>query len=274
MMNNQYLFTFLAPPKRSNSAGINAVWDLYEAFKHAGQAVLMLVINESTGELTAYEPEPKLRIFSNDNIVAIYPDTIIGNPINAKHVVRYQLNRFGALGGSMPEEGDFILSHSRIFGKADFVLYNANSFTEALDYRTYNRINQHALMSAYYVGKGNVENVNNLLKPHYCLEITKDFPRTRRQLYVLLAESVNNFYCFDNLTSLALEAKILGCNVEFVGCEENQDSEILTSWRTYEIIDIATQYIKSYQSRVNQLIETLLPWIAARNMNPSQLPGV
>lgn len=54
----------------------------------------------------------------NDDAIVVYPEITIGNPLNAKNVVRWILNKPGKLGGD------------GIYGKEDIVFYLSDAFTD------------------------------------------------------------------------------------------------------------------------------------------------
>lgn len=205
-----FLYAILAPQPKHSSAGTVALWKMADMLMKIG-ANVMTITYGLDGTLINGGANCDPTQFDTDHIIAIYPDIAIGNPLNAKHIVHYQLNRFGVLGGSMPSNDGFILNHSKAFGVCHHVLYNPFSLAEAVEYAEVNRgFDKYRYLKLMYQGKGDAG--DNKVFNKCILEITREWPVNRCQLYKLLEVSAE-LYSYDSLSSLNLEAIILGVKV-------------------------------------------------------------
>jgi hypothetical protein len=102
------------------SAGIKILYKLHDAIKETGREVYLLNHGRSplkqkwkTSRLVSkLNRERETRIF-----VAIYTESIIGNPLKARNRIRWILNYPGLLGGEAEFEQEYILAYSHNIAK-------------------------------------------------------------------------------------------------------------------------------------------------------------
>lgn len=94
-----------APSYTHISAGVRALHLLVHSLNEAGQRAYLWPENP-VGYATNPElntpivtQHPQWQNYYQDNFIAVYPDIVRGNPLNAKHVVRWLLAPRGAFGG-------------------------------------------------------------------------------------------------------------------------------------------------------------------------------
>lgn len=148
--------------------------------------------------------------------IVIYPEGIFGNPLNAKHVVRYLLNRESAFGGpgmgASPE--DYLLTYSRWFHPTAPVLYYPVFEGELLIRSARLNGEEPRTLDAYYIGKGAA--LGPCAPVARAVEITRAWPENKSKLYDLL-ENIRIFYSYDWLSSTLADAALMGCEVRLIG---------------------------------------------------------
>ena len=140
--------------------------------------------------------------------IVLYPEVMLGNPLNAAKIVRYFGNREGYCNGKKIAIGpnDFLLAHSRATrANADCILFNSE-IKPVFNNEGAPPPMQRSL-DATYVGKGylygQVGQVNN------SLYISRDWPKPQEQLAILL-RGVRIFYTWDSWTQTNVEAVLCG----------------------------------------------------------------
>lgn len=193
-------YSVMTPPYNPTSGGIKVMWGLYGWLLSKGQTVY---VNAQ---------------YDNNDFVAIYPEIYRGNPANAKHVVRYILQKPGMMGSILPtgqfqsgpvefDKNDKIYVFSRMYDTwgvdDDHVLFlpiiNTYLFKDQKKKRT---------MKAFYVGKGNNLNTH----PAGAFEITREFASDQQALADLL-NKCQALYCYDPATAMTEIARLCGCRV-------------------------------------------------------------
>lgn len=157
------------------------------------------------------------------NDIVIYPEHVSGNPLNARCVVRYLLNKpyyiFGY--GVEYDESDYILSFSQLISKVLPYLYIL--IDERTTYEDIRRENpKREMVCSVYFGKCNPEvlkNSKNILrriqkKYKDVNVITRQYP-DRMSALRMIAES-DLMVSFDPLSNLNYEATLLGTPVFMV----------------------------------------------------------
>lgn len=145
--------------------------------------------------------------------IIIYPEIIFGNPLSGKNIVRYLLNKEGALKpwGMNSSAGDFYLTHSKMFrDHFDFLLFNPPTINWLPEIEI--KPLEHRSIDVSYLGKGIKYGFEKIIQG--TLEITRQWPNSQGQLRLLLSNS-RYFFCFDALTSTALDAILCG-SVPFI----------------------------------------------------------
>lgn len=159
----------------------------------------------------------------NRNYV-IYPETMLGNTLNAKYVIRYFGNKDGTLKGEKIKmhATDFVLSHSKvIYSGAHHVLFFAkvNPLFHCRDAQPASV----RTLDLTYVGKGNlygeVVNLDNTVG------LGRTWPETKDQLATLL-RSCRFFYTWDSWTQMNVEALYCGAIPVFLRKMPWTDAEI------------------------------------------------
>ena len=110
-------FVVSAPPYTDKSAGVVMLYLLRDELKGLGY----------DAEIVLFDT---IKPISDDTIV-IYPEVIEGNPLKAKNVVRYFLNREGLASGNRvnPSSDDFILAFNASFMKVPKPLLDTKNLT-------------------------------------------------------------------------------------------------------------------------------------------------
>lgn len=205
----KFRFYMLAPPYWHGSAGNVVMHELVSDVQALGyEARWVSFIPSADGQSDAYDWDAAHGIGDAD-AVAIYPEIVIGNPLRARHVVRYVLNLPGALreGRTMQEDAnDFLLAYSPRFCSnahgmlTKLVLLPEPAHWDADEF-------EDRSINATYVGKG--RDLNECFLMPDSIEITRLDPPTREDLYDLLRQ-VKFFFSWDSVSAINFEAAMLG----------------------------------------------------------------
>lgn len=148
--------------------------------------------------------------------IGIYPEIAHGNPLKAKTVVRYMLNKPGVMashgvaGPTEFDKNDKIYVFSKIYDtfdvKRDHILFlpilNLNIFKDKKKKRT---------KTAYYVGKG--KDVGGY--PKNAIKITREIATNQEGLADLLNEC-QVMYSYEDPTAMNEIARLCGCPVKVI----------------------------------------------------------
>jgi hypothetical protein len=158
--------------------------------------------------------------------VVLYPEVVPGNPLAARHVVRYLLNFEGAFGGPGMQAAptDTLITYSRLFHPTAPVLCYPVFDPDLLVRARHVSSAVKRERKAFYIGKGALDGPCPEIPG--AVQITRGWPNSKTELHDLL-QSVDVFYTYDWLTSLCLDAALLGCEVRFLGGGKRYDSEAL-----------------------------------------------
>jgi tetratricopeptide (TPR) repeat protein len=141
----------------------------------------------------------------NDNAIVVYPEIAKGNPLNAKHVVRWILNKPGQLGGD------------GIFGENDMIFYYSKAFTCGKKNLNHLQImelygsmfedrKQNRKGSCYVMRKGGGREIQ-----HDLFDSTEIIDVTPSEELVKIFNEKKYFYCYDYASFLSLQAALCGC---------------------------------------------------------------
>jgi hypothetical protein len=217
-------FLIAAPPYSHQSGGIMVLHLLCDALCKAGHEAAIVFFHGGvapnfqwaiSNQVELYGPN-FMRVqlpmddgnamalnFLKDGIT-IYPDLIVGNPLSARHVVRYLLYKNEQYDGSADNE--FVLSYSKIY----------HSCPNAYLFRVFTDSNLHANGSMHwtkrtldctYFGKG--PNFTNCSVIPNTVLISRNWPEDKRQLGVLLRQC-RYFYTWDGASATNTDALICG----------------------------------------------------------------
>lgn len=204
-------YAISSPPFDITSGGIRVMWGLYGWLLAKGQIVFM----------NQYP--------TNQDFIAIYPEIVNGNPMRAKTVVRYMLNKAGVMGG-VDQYGNFTAGPTE-FDKTDKLYYFSRIFGKAQDdnhYMFLPIINTHLFKdqgkqrtkTCYLIGKG----TNRHEHPKDAVELTRAFATDQQALADLLNECTV-LYCYDKLSAMMEIARLCGCKVKYYGDYIEEDLE-------------------------------------------------
>ena len=143
--------------------------------------------------------------YNHESDIVIYPEIVPGNPLVAKRVVRYFLNRecFGYKDNRInPDTSDFILSfHSEYVDRPDFILFKPTfdlSKIEGVDFRE-----RH--LNTYYVGKATIDIQAPAIKAAINIGKIDD-----KVAYENMLSDAKYMYTYDPLTSVIRDAILFG----------------------------------------------------------------
>jgi hypothetical protein len=257
-------FVVWAPPYRNESSGVRVLHRLCHLLNCIGQTATI------TTEVT--HPDwntPVARAISDETIV-VYPEVVIGNPLNAKRVVRYVLNSPGLLGGEP------------VYDPAEMVFYYDDLFRAVAQAATsepladrklrisllepevfYDDRSAKRTYDCFYVGKGrSLRERAPLPGESAMVHIQSMFPPTRLGLANLL-RGCKTLYTYDNVSAIIHEGRVCGARVVFV-----------TDDGLIEYTDDFTGYESDYYdtAKIEHFVElTLARWPAGRSERPNDI---
>ncbi len=212
----------------SNSAGIRALYILADRLNRKGYRTY--VTSSFATDPTLRAPLISLtlakRLALTQDYTAVYPETIPGNPLGAKKVVRWVLNRPGLLDGE------------EIYDSQEVVFNYANAYASYIKNQVHGKLYLPTIDQTlffppaaegprtreyFYVGKAQYR--EGFFDREKVIEITRDSPH-RSTLGDLLRQA-KVLYCFDNSTIFAYEAVMCGCPVVVIpdGTQTRADYE-------------------------------------------------
>ena len=217
-----YQYVIVAPNFVSNSAGIYCLYKLCQDLRKKGFPTAIYGSRHTPNTLDApliSELHMKqLQEQHNNDMWVIYPETVMGNPLNFKNVARWVLNRPGILGGDEVYHLD-----EKIFVYSDvYMPYVKNTVQGKLCMPTFDstifyppkqkNIGEERGLACYYVGKSTFK--EGYFDTAETFEITRFNPA--KQELGKLFRSAKVLYSFDNSTALIYEAIACGCPVQII----------------------------------------------------------
>ncbi len=219
-------YVILAPSYRPISAGIYCMYRLCHELNRRGFRSYITGSARTTSHLTApLISRSKARRLCRGGFTAVYPETVFGNPLQARSVARWVLNRPGLLGGEA------------VFDESEMVFYYSDLYRPYIQNRVAGKlymptINEEIFfcddgdlskrsLECFYVGKSKWK--DGIVDRNRAFEITRGTP-PKRELGTLFRAS-RLLYCFDNSTILAYEALMCGCPVVIIpdGTQTKED---------------------------------------------------
>ena len=161
--------------------------------------------------------------------VAVYPETITGNPLAAQTVVRWVLNRPGLLGGdSIYADSELVFSYSEAFSPYITNRMAGNLYMPTVDEGLfYCKDTDQSVRNlvCFYIGKSQWK--PGYVDRHEAFEITRENPEKQELGKLFRASRV--MYCFDNSSIIIYEALLCGCPVVIIpdGTQSRSDFERL-----------------------------------------------
>ncbi len=189
-------YIIMAPPYRNNSGGVRAIYELRNHLESRGYEAKIF----QTGTALS-------------NSIVVYPETVSGNPMKGRTVVRYVLNYPGKLGGDESyDPKELIFTYSPVFYPTAPLL--TVPIIEPF-FRDYGLPREGG---CFWVGKGEGL-VDEIPETKGLTEITYDWPEDRKKLATLLNEK-EVFYSYDDCTAMIEEAHRCGCKVIVISGEQ------------------------------------------------------
>src|SRR3954467_1403087 len=217
-------------PYLSNSAGVNCLHRLCDELNRYGYPSFTTGGDVAAPHLNApIIDEESAAMLCGGGFVAIYPETVSGNPLNARTIIRWVLNRPGLLGGDkVYDDSELVFSYSDVFSP-----YINNTIVGKLHMPTiddslfycYDADLSKRSLECYYVGKSTWK--DGFVDPLQAFEINRQAPN-KKELGKLF-RSAKALYCFDNSTVLVYEALFCGCPVIVIpdGTHSKEDFAVL-----------------------------------------------
>lgn len=241
-----------------SSAGIRSLHKLVHLLNENGFYAYTTGRTNSEWTERHVDVEEAKKLAAEDSIV-VYPETIAGNPLGARIVVRYILAKPGLLGGPFTfdeSETKFCYSEplTKYVGDPPRILEIPCIELELFN----NRDKLPRSGTVFYVGKG--VNVPRIPETDRAFEITRmpNVPASRRELAQLFKTS-ELFYSYDNFTALIEESRLCGCPAVVIP-DPNYTKQ--------ELVSITGEYGLSYGlgdiERARQTVGDFLPFYLSR----------
>lgn len=173
------------------------------------------------GHLLARGYEVYMNQYPAGDVIAIYPEIVGGNPIGAKTVVRYILNRLGVMtgGGEVlkeidPNEHNYYFS--RLFGDTDDDHY---MFLPVINLDIFKDQKKVRDKSAVFIGKGQDLGLH---KPSTIVD--RVLARDQQELADFLNEC-HTLYSYDPVSAMTEVARLCGTRVVYFGNYTKEEYE-------------------------------------------------
>lgn len=226
-------YIVVAPDFISNSAGICCLYQLCADLRKMGFEAAV------TGSQRGNPNFPVPLISNHDAINAakngawvVYPEIITGNPLQAKNIVRWALNRPGLLGGEeVYPETEHVFVYSDVFTPYVKNKIRGKLYMPTIDRTLFYPPEKEKIRSldCFYVGKSRYK--AGFLNPDETLEITR-FTPPKSELGKIF-RSAKVLYSFDNSTALIYEALLCGCPVVII-------PDGTQTWDDYKKLELGT----------------------------------
>lgn len=197
-------YVIWAPDYTPSSGGVRVLHHLCHYLNTTGRKAYVTTLVRNPDYI---EPYSEMIPAVVDDLIAVYPEIAIGNPLKAKVVARWVLNEPGRLGGETDyDKNEIIFPFCKLYDKWNLpeerMLYLPD-----LDLNLYYDTGEKRKGRVVYVGKGNneeeLEETINL--PHLGNEPTKERADILRRSELM--------FCYDNLTAMTTAARLCGCPV-------------------------------------------------------------
>ncbi|MGD0653439.1 MAG: hypothetical protein ABSA16_03780 [Thermoguttaceae bacterium] len=223
-------YVIVAPNYASNSAGVGCLYRLCDELNRRGFPSRIAGSNLTTRDLMApLVSWDKAKQLCSRGYAAVYHEAVVGNPLRARTVARWVLNRPGLLGGE------------EVYDQSEHVFYYCNAFLPYIRNRVVGKLFMPTIdeslffcddgdpskrsLECFYVGKSQWK--DGIIDRSRVFEITRETPPKKELGKLFRASRV--LYCFDNSTILAYEAILCGCPVVIIpdGTQTRADYESL-----------------------------------------------
>lgn len=209
-------YYIIAPPYTEFSSGIRVLHYLCHALNIRGFEAYVSTTECRPGLRTPFLTEGvKYRHEAEGREpIVVYPEIVKGNPLGAKHVVRYLLNVPGLLGGDKVfEPSDFIVQYRSEF-VPDYISPDCELFLPPSDLSIFNLEGADDAERSgvcFYVNryKGAMDRI-----PADAVEVSKRHPRSLVELAELF-RSVELLYTYEH-SAITLEAALCGCPTVYI----------------------------------------------------------
>lgn len=276
-MKKNVKFIIVTPPYNQSSAGVKVLHFFCHSLNQVGVNSSLLLLDprdssnnsfiSSTDKSVFHELYNTPAITSFDEIdftndIVVYPDIIVGNPLNSKKVVRYMLNKNGFITGNLityhPEE--FILSYQKIFEPNAHLNLFLWDYDLTLVPSRDAILNLNKNISLTYVGKGGKYGDTVRIGG----TISLDWKKSKEE-YILLLENAKYLFTWDQMTGVVFDAIIYGCIPVIVSkypwtFDEINGQEIFIPYLTLEDFDNKEKLFDDYDAFLNlrdKMIEDL-----------------
>lgn len=221
-------YVLIAADYVSTSAGIGCLYRLCHELNMRGYPAYCTYSGVTNENLIAPLVSRDIaQALVSQGFVAVYPETVSGNPLNAKYIARWVLNRPGLLGGDrVYDSNELVFNYSDYYGA-----YIQNDIAGKLYMPTIDESIFHPPsdphsprgLACFYVGKSQFK--EGFFDRREVFEITRHTPAKSELGKILRAAKI--LYCFDNSTIFAYEARMCGCPVVIIpdGTQTREDFE-------------------------------------------------
>lgn len=188
-------FVVFAPEYRANSAGIVMLYKLCDELKKLGYSAEIMQMTKP------YQVD--------DDTILVYPEVVDGNPLKAKNVVRYFLNREGFASGNKVNAGpnDFILAFHKLYHPSPNAFVRFENVHPSF-YFAGTKPTLERKLDCTYIGKGSMYS-DKCKVIDGTIEITRTAPAEKEALADLLRQT-RFLFTYDICSAIVNEAIVCG----------------------------------------------------------------